>query len=62
MGTQTFMGLFYFFGIGGTNPASFGLLKSPSGIPPPIMYKKRPDHTAQALRYILLKNGASRQK
>lgn len=41
MGTQTFMGLFYFFGIGGTNPAPFDLLKSPSGIPPPIMYKKR---------------------
>lgn len=40
MGTQTFMGLFYFFGIGGTNPAPFDLLKSPSGIPPPIMYKK----------------------
>jgi hypothetical protein len=40
MGTQTFMGLFYFFGIGGTNPAPFSLLKSPSGIPPPIMYKK----------------------
>lgn len=47
-----------------------------SGIPPPIMYKKcradrstlpgdnkkRPGHTAQAIRYILLKNGASRQK
>lgn len=41
MGTQTFMGLFCFFGIGGTNPAPFDLLKSPSGIPPPIMYKKR---------------------
>ena len=41
MGTQTIMGLFYFFGIGGTNPAPFDLLKSPSGIPPPIMYKKR---------------------
>jgi hypothetical protein len=40
MGTQTFMGLFYFFGIGGTNPAPFDLLKSPSGIPQPIMYKK----------------------
>lgn len=60
------MGLFYFFGIGGTNPAPFDLLKSPSGIPPPIMYKnagqngtpypetikKRPGHTAQAIRYI----------
>ena len=31
---------FIFFGIGGTNPAPFDLLKSPSGIPPPIMYKK----------------------
>ena len=40
MGTQTFMGLFYFFGIGGTNPAPFDLPKSPSGIPPQIMYKK----------------------
>lgn len=40
MGTQTIMGLFYFFGIGGTNPAPFDLLKSPSGIPQPIMYKK----------------------
>lgn len=76
MGTQTFMGLFCFFGIGGTNPAPFDLLKSPSGIPRrsctknagqngtpcPETIKKRPDHTAQALRYILLKNGASRQK
>ena len=76
IGTQTFIGLFYFFGIGGTNPAPFDLPKSPSGIPPPIMYKKcradrstlpgdnkkRPGHTAQAIRYILLKNGASRQK
>ena len=26
-------GLFYFFGIGGTNPAPFDLPKSPSGIP-----------------------------
>lgn len=40
MGTQTIMGLFCFFGIGGTNPAPFDLLKSPSGIPPQIMYKK----------------------
>lgn len=66
IGTQTFMGLFYFFGIGGTNPAPFDLLKSPSGIPRrsctknagqngaprPEKIKKRPGHTAQALRYI----------
>jgi hypothetical protein len=66
MGTQTFMGLFYFFGIGGTNPAPFSLLKSPSGIPRrsctknaghtgapyPETIKKRPGHTAQAIRYI----------
>ena len=49
------MGLFYFFGIGGTNPASFGLLKSPSGIPPPIMYKKRPDHPARRSAIYCLK-------
>ena len=59
--------LFYFFGIGGTNPAPFDPPKSPSGIPSPNMYKntgqnrtpypettkKRPGHTAQALRFIL---------
>lgn len=70
------MGLFYFFGIGETNPAPFGLLKSPSGIPPAIMYKKcraewdilSEDNkkSAQTIRprrsAILLKNGASRQK